>query len=232
MPEEVQVETVPEQSVSPEPAQPEGPSTEAAPVAAAPAAEAPAEDPLAKFQERLSRQQAVLDRKASAAAKEAQAERERAQALQAQLDQERMKGMTEAERLKFQAAKAQEQFEAERQTVLQERQAIEEDKVYLQWYSWFLSQGVPADRLAQCQDFPEMQQVFANYKDEQLAAYKQPPAPAAPAVGPADKVHTGGFGSPPSREFDRLQQEGHGPGTKEYRDYLKKMKRSGAKELI
>lgn len=235
MADEAQVTGVaPEQSGGPAPAQPIGPSTEAAGVAAGTAATtqatAVAEDPLAKFKERLSRQQSILDRKAAEAARLADTERQRAEALQAQLDTERMKSMTEADRARFLAGKQQEQFEAQRQAVLQERAAVEEDKVYLQWYSWFLSQGVPAEKLAQCQDFPQMQEAFAEHMRGLAAAPAQ--EPRSPTVGPADKVHTGGFGAPPSREFDRLIAEGHGPGTKKYREYLNKIKRSGATELI
>ena len=237
MPEEPQVTGVePESGVGPEPAQPVGPSTEAAGVAAAPAATQatePTEDALAKFQERLSRQQAILDRKRAEAERVAKTERDRAETLQAELDQERMKGMTEQQKAALITQRERERFEAERQAFAQDAAAVEEAKMQLAWYREFLGKGVPPQKLDQCEDFAQMYLAYDEHMRAQVEAAKQSAAPApAPTVGRGDKVHTGGFGAPPSREFDRLVAEGHGPGTKEYREYIRKIKRSGATELI
>lgn len=231
MPENQQVQ---QPESSPEPAQPAGPSAEAAPVAAA--AAAPTEDALAEYQKRLSRQQGILDRRRAEAERLANAERVRAEALQGQLDAERMKGMNEQQRLAFQSEREQDRIEGERQQLMQERTALEEDRMYMQWHSWFVSQGVPGEKLQDCQTFAEMQQAYAEHMGSLVEQAKQgpapPEAPKQPDIGPADHVHGAASGAPPSGEWDKMIAEGGRPGTKEFREQVRRQKRSGQKHLV
>ena len=225
---------------NPQPAQPVSPSTEAAQVAAGgEATQQPGQtegqaQPTVNWQERLSRQQAVLSKQASDAQVIAQAERERSQALQAQLDAKLMEGMTEQGRAEFQGKRERERLEVERQTIEQQRADVEGQGNYWQWFSIYVEDGVPAERIRGCQSFGEMESAARSYWKERALAGSAPApaAPQPPPVGPADRVQTGGTGAPPSREFDRLRAEGHRPGSKEFRDYVKKMRRSGSKKLL
>jgi len=176
MAEEPQVTGVePESGVGPEPAQPEGPSTEAAGVAAAPAATQatePTEDALAKFQERLSRQQAILDRNAAAARKEAEDQKRRADALQDQIDQQAMSRMTEAERVKFQADKQRGALTAREQELAEREAALKELEARSAWQAWFIGEGVSREKLNECRDFGEMQLAYREHLAQQVEAAK------------------------------------------------------------
>ena len=227
---------------NPQPAQPVSPSTEAAQVAAGgEATQQPGQtegqaQPTVNWQERLSRQQSVYAKQLNEVERLAQAERERSKVLEAEANALRMQSMTVEQRGVFQAELAQKELEEQRQQLQQERVAVEGQKNYQDWYWHYVSKGVPEDRLRHCQDFGQMHEAAFSYLSEKAAqagsAPAQPGAPQPPPVGPGDRVQTGGTGAPPSREFDRLRAEGHRPGSKEFRDYVKKMRRSGSKKLL
>ena len=193
-----------------------------------------ADEVLAREQRRLSGLQRAKDRQISEAQRQAEEAQKRAEALEAQVTELRMQGMTQEERATFLKEQRELEFE-KRDRELAERQAELEQREYLgYWYSVYLSRGVPAEMLNECRNFAEMEQAQWDWMQERG---EKPPAasPAAgqpPPVTSADQVQAGGIGAPPSREIDKLTAEGHGPGTAEFREYLRKQRRSGRGELL
>jgi len=141
-----------------------------------------------------------------------------------------MASMTEAQRVEFRQELADEAVAGERAAIERDRAQIEEHQNWWYWFDHFAKQGVPIDKLKECEDFPAMSTASISH-------FKNAPAPAAaetspPAVQRSDQVQGGGTGAPPSREIDKLMAEGHGPGTKKFRDYVQRQRRSGRSELL
>lgn len=229
-------EVAPEPVVGTEPAQPEeGPSQEAPPAAAESVpTEAPSatDELLAREKARRERQQSVLDRRASAAEEAAQEAIDRAATLEAELNASKMASMTEAQRVEFRQELADRAVADERAAIGRDRAQIEETQSWWYWFDHFAKQGVPVDKLKECEDFPAMSTASINHFKNAPAVPQAPGEETPPAVQPSDQVQGGGTGAPPSREWDKLKASGHGPGTKEFRDLAKRQRRSGRKDLL
>jgi len=213
--------------------QPAGPSggQEAPPVAAEPSpGAAPTAEERMVPEKRLSGLQSYYDRKLAEEAGERQRLQQQAEELQAKYDALITKDMTDEQKAKYEGQRHQRVLQDREREIAAREQQLEQQNARLGWEAWYVERGVPRSRLRECGSFAEMQDVYAEWVDEQLTQAKgASPAPGSrtPAVGPADQVQRGTGTPPPVSEWDELNAKGVLPGSREWEEYSRKAERAG-----
>lgn len=139
----------------------------------------------AKYEKDISNLKSTLQRQTAQVERES---RQRLAELQGQLHQARMQGMTTEERERYERQLESEEFQSLQSRLAELENEKAQQAATVNAFSFFLQQGVPADRLNLSEGYDAVVSTGWQYLTEELARLRQmqanPPQPAKPEPAP------------------------------------------------